>query len=184
MSERNVQPASPDFERVFEDHSAFVWRVLARHGVQERDLEDVCQEVFLVVFKGLPQFAGRSSLRTWLYGICRRVAANHRRLAVHRREALVAAPHEAAPEAACGGEGEAFEAFAHKQSLSLLDALLSRLPAEQREVFVLYEIEELTMREVAEALECSPNTAFSRLYAAREALAAALKRLRARRRVA
>ena len=174
--------AAPDFDRVFADHASFVWRVLARHGVSERELEDVCQEVFLVVFKGLPQFEGRSSLRTWIYGICRRVASNHRNLAVHRRETPRASPDE--PELAAVEDGEAFEALARKQSLALLELLLARLPDEQREVFVLYELDELSMREVAEALECSPNTAFSRLYAAREALAAAVKRLRAQRRVA
>ena len=181
-----MQQAPPEFERVFAEQASFVWRVLVRHGVSERELEDVCQEVFLVVFKALPQFEGRSSLRTWIYGICRRVASNHRNLAVHRRET----PHGSVPEPTLeaaplvAGEGEAFDALARKQSLALLEALLTRLPDEQREVFVLYEIEELSMREVAEALECSQNTAFSRLYAAREALAAAVKRLRAQRRVA
>jgi RNA polymerase sigma-70 factor (ECF subfamily) len=177
-----VPRAAPDFERIFAKHSAFVWRVLARHGVRERDLPDVCQEVFVVVFKNLPQFEGRSSMNTWIYGICRRVAANYRGRAAHRRETLAGAAsdreHDPSPAA------DAVAALAEKQSLVLLEQLLAGLPDDQREVFVLYEIEELNMREISEALECSQNTAFSRLYAARRELAAALVRWRAKRRVA
>lgn len=172
---------SVDFEAVFTAHTDFAWRSLRRLGVAERDLEDVCQEVFVVVLKSLSQFEGRSALKTWLFAICRRVAANYRNRAVHRRELPV---ESVEPAAALAGDGDAFDALAGKQSLALLQGLLATLPAEQREVFELYEVEELTMREVAEVLECSQNTAFSRLYAARRELELALKRLRAKRRVA
>jgi RNA polymerase sigma-70 factor (ECF subfamily) len=164
------------------EHAAFVWRVLARHGVADSQLEDVSQDVFLTLHRSLPRFEGRSSLRTFLYGICRRVASNHRQLAVHRREVITDAPPE--PERVPELDGDAFEALADKQSLELVHALVARLPDEQREVFMLYEVDELTMREIADALDCSQNTLFSRLYAARKALAAELARVRARRRVA
>ncbi len=173
--------ATPDFERVFAEHSAFAWRVLARSGVREGDVEDVCQEVFLVVHSGLAGFEGRSSLKTWIYGICRRVAANYRNRASHRRELVSESPTEVARGDASDTTGDAFEALARKQSLSLLDELLAQLSDEQREVFVLYEVEQLTMREIAAALQCSQNTAFARLYAARREIAAGLKRVRARR---
>ena len=171
----------PDFDQIMREQAAFVWRVLARHGVADGQLEDVSQDVFLALHRSLPRFEGRSSLRTFLYGICRRVASNHRQLAVHRREVAT----DELPEPAAGEHGDvAFEALADKQSLALVQALVARLPAEQREVFMLYEVDELTMREIAEALDCSQNTLFSRLYAARKALAAELTRLRAQRRVA
>jgi RNA polymerase sigma-70 factor (ECF subfamily) len=174
--------ATPDFETVCEQHADFAWRVLRRHGVAERDIEDLCQEVFVVVSRKLGGFEGRSSLKTWIYGICRRVAGNHRNRAATHREVSV---HEPPPPASGElGDGEAFERLAGKQGLALLEGLLMSLPAERREVFLLYEIEELSMREVAAVLGCSPNTAFSRLYAARRDLKAALARLRARRRVA
>jgi RNA polymerase sigma-70 factor, ECF subfamily len=174
-----------DFEQAFRDHVDFAWRVLQRHGVQGSDLEDTCQEVFLTLHRKLPRFEGRSSLRTFIYAICRRLASNHRRLAVHRHE--IATGHAPETDAARGaqptaaGEGEAFELLASKQSLALLEMLVARLPPEQREVFVLYEIDELSMREVAEAVGCPQNTCFSRLYAARRELAAELQRLRKRR---
>jgi len=189
---REVDCSAPDddcdFEQAFRDHVDFAWRVLQRHGVRGSELEDTCQEVFLTLHRTLPRFEGRASLRTFIYAICRRVAANHRRLAVHRHE--VATGHAAEPDAARPdlfappGDGEAFERLATKQSLALLEMLLARLPPEQRECFVLYEIDELSMREVAEAVGCPQSTCFSRLYAARRELAAELQRLRAKPRVA
>jgi RNA polymerase sigma factor (sigma-70 family) len=113
-----------DFEQAFRDHVDFAWRVLQRHGVQGSDLEDTCQEVFLTLHRTLPSFEGRSSLRTFIYAICRRVASNHRRLAVHRHE--VATGHAAEPDPARpelptpAGDGEAFELLATKQSLALI----------------------------------------------------------------
>jgi RNA polymerase sigma-70 factor (ECF subfamily) len=173
---------SKEFERIFVEHAGFVWRVLARCGVPDRDLEDVSQEVFVVVLKALPEFERRSSLQTWIYGICRRVAANHRDRSWQRRERPH--PDPVLPVRELLTEDTAFEALATKQSLALLDDLLANLPAAQREVFVLYEIEEFSMREVAQALDCRLTTAFARLYSARREIAAALKRLRAKRRVA
>jgi RNA polymerase sigma-70 factor (ECF subfamily) len=176
-------PTEPtDFEKAFEAHAPFVWRSLARLGVQERDLEDVCQVVFLVVLRRLPSFEGRSSLRTWIYGICRGVAANHRRRAAHQRELPAQDVVELAGDHAL--DSSALDALLARESRALLEALLAQLPEAQREVLVLYEIEELTASEIAEALECPQNTVFSRLYAARAAIAHALKRLRAQRKVA
>ena len=51
-----------------------MWRALQRHGVPERELADACQEVFLVVHRREAIFEGRSSVRSWLYGIALRVA--------------------------------------------------------------------------------------------------------------
>ena len=47
-----------DFHELFEQHADFVWRVLKRHRVAERELEDACQEVFLVVFRRVSEFDG------------------------------------------------------------------------------------------------------------------------------
>lgn len=173
----------PDFVALFDAHCDLAWRALARYGVAERDLEDQCQEVFLVVHRNLAGFEGRASIKTWIYAICRRVAANYRARAANRHELLVQA--EAEPgRADVLADGQPFEQLATKQGLALLDALLAQLTAEQREVLMLYESEGFTMREVAEALECPIDTAFSRLYAARRQLEAALKRRRAKQRVA
>lgn len=71
-----------------------------------------------------------------------------------------------------------------KESTVLLITLLEHLDPLQREVFVLYEIEEWTLQEVADSTSCSRGTAFARLQAARRKLAAHLRRLQAKRSVA
>jgi RNA polymerase sigma-70 factor, ECF subfamily len=164
---KRSEPASvPDFAGIFSEHAPFVLRVLRHLGIAAADLQDQAQEVFVAVFRGLPNFSGRSSVRTWVYGICLRVASNHRRRAHVRRERSVAE----LPEQAF--EPDPHEAFERRQGWPALRRLLDELDAEKREVFVLYELEELPMREVAEACGCPLQTAYSRLHAARRVLLA------------
>lgn len=146
-----------------------MWRVLARHGVRERELEDACQEVFLVVHARLGDFEGRSSLRTWLYGIAVRVALNFRRKLGRRHEELEAVPPEGQSEA------DQLELAARRETLSLIERALAELDPDKREVFALYELEGMTMAEVATTLDVPENTALYRLYAARDELRARLR---------
>jgi RNA polymerase sigma-70 factor (ECF subfamily) len=157
------------FEQVFEDYAAFVWRALRRLGVPEADVEDVCQEVFLVVHRRLAAFEARSSLRTWLYGICVRVASEHRRRRRRGREELYASPPEQSVPASQDHEVE------QRRALAVLDAALDRLDDDKRAVFVLYELEELSMTEVAEVIGCPAQTAYSRLHAARRIMKDAIE---------
>jgi len=162
-----------DFAQLFSEHAPFVLRVLHHLGVPGSDVQDQAQEVFVAVHKGLSSFGGRSSVRTWIYGICVYVASNHRRRAYVRRERAVAEPPEAV-------DLQAQEAFEHGQRWPALQRLLDTLDPEKREVFVLYELEELTMAEVALAVGCPLQTAYSRLQAARATVEAAVHRQRAK----
>jgi RNA polymerase sigma-70 factor (ECF subfamily) len=154
--------ATPPFAEIFRDHAPRVWRALRRLGIAEADVPDLCQDVFVVVHRKLPEFEGRSTLATWIYGIAVRVAADHRRRAHVRRERAVAeVPEErrSAPQ---------FESLARERARVMLDAALDTLDDDKRAVFVLYEIEQLAMPEIAEALDCPLQTAYSRLYSARK----------------
>lgn len=158
-------PRPQGFDAVFRDHAPYVLRVLPRLGVSPADVEDVCQEVFVVVHRMLPGFEGRSSLKTWIYGIALRVARSHRRRAYRRRE--IATEHVPEPAEVHAVEPCALE---QGQQLALLDEALASLNDAQRELIVLLEIEELSVAEVAEATNTSKFTIYSRLYAARRAL--------------
>jgi RNA polymerase sigma-70 factor (ECF subfamily) len=160
----------PSLAEIFREHAPFVWRGLRRLGIPESDVEDVCQEVFVVVHRKLGDFEGRSSLRTWIYGICARTASDYRRSGRVRREVVTDAPPETAHE---GGQ---HDAVALRQARATLDRILDELDDDKRSVFVLYEIEELTMAEVAEALGCPLQTAYSRLHAARKVVEAGVAR--------
>ncbi len=155
-----TQP-QPAFADLFKEYAPFVWRALRQLGVREAEIEDLCQEVFVVVHRKLPGFEGRSSLRTWIYGICIRTASDHRRRAHVRRERPTDRPPERAGSAPQQREIE------RRQAKAMLDEALDALDGDKRAVFVLYEIEQLDMAEVAEAVGCPLKTAYSRLYAAR-----------------
>jgi RNA polymerase sigma-70 factor (ECF subfamily) len=170
------------FEAVFTAHAPHVMRILPRLGVSPNDVEDVCQEVFVVVLRALPGFEGRSTLRTWVYGICLRVARNHRDRAFRKRERASDQLDEHA--AACrdasygdaghgdtgyGASGHAFEARIDEQrALARLDQALSSLSAAQREAFVLHAVADLDVVEIAKAQGASKFTVYGRLYAAKK----------------
>ncbi|MBK8257204.1 MAG: RNA polymerase sigma factor [Polyangiaceae bacterium] len=157
------------FEQAFRDHAPYVWRLLKRLGVHPDDVEDVCQEVFLVVHRKLHTYHGGSTVRTWIYGICTRVASEYKRRPYHRRETPTAdlpdEPADVSPEAKLD----------QKRALLLLDRALDKLDHDKRAVFVLFEIEELSMADVAAALQCPLQTAYARLYAARKQVQSELK---------
>lgn len=152
----------PTLREVFDAHAAYVLRSLRHLGVAESDLEDIAQEVFVTVHRRLSSFEGRSKLRTWLYGICLRVASDYRRRAYVRRERATADPARDVPEADEQAPDARVEARAE------LQALLDELDDDKRAVVVLYEIEGFSMKEVADILDCPLQTAYSRLHAARD----------------
>jgi len=158
----------PSSAQVFDEHARYVLRVVRYLGVREADVQDVCQEVFVTVHRKLPTFEGRSSIRTWLYRICQRAVSDHRRRAHVRREI----PTDASADELVGRAGPDLGARAEARD-ALLRAL-DGLDADKREVFVLYEVEGLTMTEVVAILGCPLQTAYSRLHAARKLVAATL----------
>jgi RNA polymerase sigma-70 factor, ECF subfamily len=145
------------FSEVFHDHGPYLWRVLLSLGVSESDVEDLCQEVMLVVHRKLDEFDG-SSVRSWLYGIGLRIAANHRRSARARYEVVT----DRVPDR-IGAANQPQQVEAAR-----LLAVLDQLDDDKRIAFVLHEVEQLTLREVAEATEVPIQTAYSRLQAARD----------------
>jgi RNA polymerase sigma-70 factor (ECF subfamily) len=160
--------AKAELGTIYREHVRYVWRCVRHLGVREADVEDLTQEVFLVIGRKLSTFEGRSSLKTWIYGITLRVVSDHRRKAHSRREVSVAEPSEAPAD-------DNPQEEASRRGLRLrLQRHLDALSAAQREVFVLYELEELTMKEVADVVGVPLQTAYSRLHAARECLKARL----------
>jgi RNA polymerase sigma-70 factor (ECF subfamily) len=169
-----AEAAPLDVATAFREHGAYAHRILQRLGVHPADVDDAFQEVFVVVHRKLGNLEQRSSLRAWIYGICIRVSARYRRIRQSSRE--VAAEEAAEPV----DPTTPAEHLTAKQALSVLSAILDQLDEDKRAVFVLYELEELEMHEVAESLDCPIQTAYSRLRAAREAVDEAVRRYRAR----
>ncbi|MDP3278222.1 MAG: RNA polymerase sigma factor [Deltaproteobacteria bacterium] len=168
---------SLDVRVVFEAHFAFVWRSLRRLGVRESDVDDAAQEVFVIVYRKRDEFEGRARLTTWLYGICFRVASDYQRRAHVRREVVT----DEVPEASAEGlvpDGEL--AVEMRQARTLLDEALDTLDVDKRAVFVLYELDELPVDEIAARVSVPAATVYSRLKAARIAFDRAVQRIRIR----
>lgn len=148
----------------------YVWALVGRLGVAPASLEDVVQEIFVVLIDRREAFRGDSNLRTWLHGITVNVARRHRDKARRRAHDVVDA------EPAAPGPSPELHAD-HQAQLRRLDAMLQQLSEEQREVFVLHDLAELTAPEIAQLLRVKLNTVYSRLRLARrrmEALVAVL----------
>ncbi len=171
----------PPFEQIYEDYFDFVWRSARRLGIQGDAVDDVVQEVFIIVNRRLPEFEGRSSLKTWIFGVALRVVRDHRR-ALRRKS-----PHSLYPDAAIdpelvseGPERGPHESAAKSEAVHVLRQILDELDDDKREVFVLAELEQMTVPEIVDALGLNLNTIYSRLRAARQQFDEAVARHRAR----
>jgi RNA polymerase sigma-70 factor, ECF subfamily len=165
------------FTDVFSSQAPYVLGLLSRLGVAPPDVEDVAQEVFIVIHEKLPGFEQRSSLKTWVCGICLRKASDYRRRA-HRRHERLVAEHDDRASASEHAESK----LLRDENAARLQHALATLPEPLMQVFVLYEIEELPMLEVARAIGCPRFTGYTRLRAARRALRERLARPEAARR--
>jgi RNA polymerase sigma-70 factor, ECF subfamily len=167
------------FDELYEGYVDFIWRSVRRLGVGDESVEDVVQQVFLVVHRRLPEFAYASSVRTWVFGIVVRVVREHRRW--FRRKN----PHHLSPQtdpetlADDGGSGP-YETMAKAEAAHLVQEWLNELDDDKREVFVLAELEQMTAREIAEAIGSNASTVYSRLRAARIDFEKAAERYRRR----
>jgi RNA polymerase sigma-70 factor, ECF subfamily len=158
-------------------HFDFVWRSLRRLGLSNADADDGAQEVFLVFSRKLAAVPAQSEKR-FLFATALRVASTRRRGLKRRREECLGEeePESSRERSEPGPERLAELAHARRD----LDEILLAMKLEQRAVFVLYELEEMTVPEIANVLELPVGTVSSRLRSAREEFDLSLRRLRAR----
>jgi RNA polymerase sigma-70 factor (ECF subfamily) len=170
----------PTFAEIYESHFAFAWRTARRLGTPEANLDDVVQEIFIVAYRRHAEFQGRSSLRTWLYGIVLNVVRAHRRGLSAKHPQSLRAERRADPDLLADGADGPHERAAKIEAARLIDRFLDGLDDDKREVFVLAELEQLSAPEIAAVLGAPLNTVYSRLRLARVDFAKAVARHRAR----
>lgn len=164
---------APDFQALFVAHYGFVCRVLRSMQVDPASIEDLAQDVFIVLHRRLDDYDASRDVRSWLWGIARRTASAHARSAHRAQRRLQALPD---PEPV-GAPDDRVEL---RQRADVVAEFLASLSEDQREVFVLIELESMSAPEVARTLELKLNTVYSRLRAARERFKRAVARHRAR----
>jgi RNA polymerase sigma-70 factor, ECF subfamily len=155
-----------DFEVIYREHFDFACRSLRLLGVAVDELEDAAQDVFGIALRRLAEFEGKSSIKTWLFAIVQRTAANQRRSQRRKQGPLQPLSTEVAP---CAGPSPEAEAQA-AQSAALIRAFCDDLDEDRRTLLVLGLIEGVPMRELASTLEIPLHTAYSRIRALRRSL--------------
>jgi RNA polymerase sigma-70 factor (ECF subfamily) len=168
-----------EFRALFDRECGYVLASLRRLGVQERDCEDLGNEVFVRVYQKLDDLDRSRSARPWLFAFCVRLASDYRGLKRHTVERF--SEHDG-PEPAAGASpptqtwGPEAD-VARSEAREIMARALATLDLDKRAVFVLHEIDETAIPEVARALGMPEGTAYSRLRAARAEVAAAVREM-------
>jgi RNA polymerase sigma-70 factor (ECF subfamily) len=172
---RLAKGAEERIRSIVAEHYAFLWRSLRRLGVREADVEDAAQRCLLVVAARIDDIVVGKE-KTFLFGVVLRVAKSARRS--DEAEARVL-DGDAVDELPALGPDAAAQ-LDDRRALAILDAILGSLPLDLRTVFVLYELEELTMAEIAQVTGLAAGTVASRLRRARRAFETASLRVQSR----
>jgi RNA polymerase sigma-70 factor (ECF subfamily) len=176
-----AEPATiGSFEAIYDEHADFVYRSLRRLGVPDSSADDALQEVFLVVHRRRRDYRGTEHVKTWLFRIAMHVARDARR-ALGKDRAPGQPPTLPCERAADGDRPDGpLELALQKERVRLLHDLLDELDDDKRAVFILSELEQMPVKDIASALSTNVNTIYSRLRAARRSFEEALARHRAR----
>lgn len=166
----------PTLREIFERHLRQVIRAVQRSGIPQRHVEDVAQDVFVALHTALPSYDAARPLEPWLLTIAYRTARDHRLLARNR-------------ELPSGDMGDMLHlvdlgmsperSAQYREARSAFDTLVEGLDEDQRAVYLLAEVEEYTVPEIAQALAIPVGTAASRLQRGRESFEQGLRRRRA-----
>jgi RNA polymerase sigma-70 factor (ECF subfamily) len=174
LAERARAGEAAAFEALVKRHQGAAFALAYQMVRRREDAQDIAQEAFIRVFRGLRDFKGQAAFRTWLHRIVVNLALD----TLRRRGRQAGASYDDAREP---GEEAREEAGAHPdedpgralEAREVGDAIrmaLEELPAPQRAALLLREIEGLSYQEIAETLGCALGTVMSRLHYARRRL--------------
>jgi RNA polymerase sigma-70 factor (ECF subfamily) len=151
---------------LYDDHFPAVERLVVALGIGGAEGDDVCQEIFLLIYRDLRQFRGEAKLSTWIHRLASREAirfARKRRLREKMTALFARERRETAPPAWT-------ETAAARRRY--LEELLAYLTPERRLALVLYEAHGVPVEEIARIAGCAENTIWTRLHRARVQLSA------------
>ncbi len=165
QSDSGPPPKTVSFDHLYDQWFGQVSRWVRALGAGPSDYEDVVQEVFTVAYRRIHLFDG-NNVAGWLYQIARRKARDHRRLAWVQH---VFASDNLTSFAATAQLGPGpLDEVETRQKSELLNRRLASLPAEQRDVFTLFELEGFSGQEIAQRQQVPVNTVWVRLLRARK----------------
>jgi RNA polymerase sigma-70 factor (ECF subfamily) len=148
------------YDRYFRRVYAFVFARVRDHS----DAEELTQEAFVAVFRGIAGYSGRSTPLAWIYGIAKNTVNNYRRRVRSHSERVDAAGPEALHSTAAEWRSTPLDDFEMRQSLRRMDERLHSVTGWQAEVFWLRHVDDLSIDEIASRLERSNDAIRSSLY--------------------
>ena len=170
------------FAELVSRHEKRLWNFVRRFVADGATAEDLLQEVFLRVVRSAAEWQPSAKFSTWLYTIARNLCTDQaRRGALRRADSLDqtpgasrddSGPHRIDKVASPGGNAE--QAAMDREIAIRVDAAVAELPVEQREVFLMREVMDMSFAEIATATGASEPTVKSRMRYALERLRAAL----------
>jgi len=151
------------FRAIVDRHGPSLYRYARRMLDDPQDTEDCVQEAFAAAWTALPQFEGRSSLRTWLFSI-----TAHKVRSLQRRRARTARPLPFGPEETIDPRAvDPQRSLEHTDLLDALNAALRELPSGPRSAWLLREVEGLSYEEIAQISSTTTSTVRGQLHRAR-----------------
>ncbi len=170
----------PSFDQVYATTFPFVWRTARRLGVGDSSRDDVTQEVFVTVYRRLGQFEGRCSIKTWVFSIMMGIVRNYRRTRRRKGAGHAVSASVVDPEVLAALTPDPLEQASRAQAGRIVHQILDELSDEKAVVFVLADLEDMTVPEISELMNTNVNTVYSRLRAARREFNEALARMNER----
>lgn len=172
-----LEKESIKFENVFQEYQRSIYNYLLRMTQNQAEAEDLTQETFIRVHRGLPSFRGDSSLSTWIYRIATNTSFDHFRRASTRqaKSAVVLEETQDDWEMIPDRKAPSPELLTDQSEMSAcVQRFIRDLPPNYRAAIILHDLQGLKNREIAEVLEVSLDTVKVRLHRARKKLRVAL----------
>ena len=181
LVERAQKGEHKAFELLVSKYQRRLTRLLSRFIKDEHEVNDVAQEALIKAYRALPNFRGESAFYTWLYRIGINTAKNF--LANNNKRPIMASE-------ITNGDGEVMDVveqvadnltpeaeLMNKQILQTVESAVAKLPEDLRRAITLREMDGLSYEEIAEVMQCPIGTVRSRIFRAREVIAADLRPL-------
>lgn len=172
LAAASAEPERPSLAEVFRDEVDYVWNTFRRLGIPSSDLQDLTQELFLTLHHLMPDYDPSRPIRPWLFTIAYRMAARHQQRS--RREQATGDEYDRPDSSA-----DLDRHLAASEERALVLRALEYVEIHRRAVFVMADIDEVSVPEIAMSLGIPLNTAYSRLRLARQEFREAVRRITA-----
>jgi RNA polymerase sigma-70 factor (ECF subfamily) len=157
-------------DELFRRHRDTAYGIAYRLVGSREDALDVVQEAFIHVMRGIQTFRGQSSFRTWLYRIVTHAALDYRRWRSLRTSETLDAEAMVEPTASGPSQRTPQEEAAARDLMQAIDKALMNISEKNRAALVLFAIEGMSYKEIADVLSISVGTVMSRIFNARQRL--------------